>query len=138
MVRLAIRPVKSIEERRVDQGAGPDHTAGIDEETAKETTQRKADQLCRESKQDLVCATEVLVVEHALCSDNICRICAANNYVSHNSDQDMLLDVKRARVQRPGTTKGVEAGSREKTLKGFSKGQSCQLSDDTCNNNRRI
>lgn len=130
MVRLAIRPVKSIEERTVDQGAGPDHTARIDDETAKETTQRKSDQLRRQNKQDLVCATKLLVVEYALRSDNFCRICAANNHISHNSDQDMLFDVKRAGVQRPGKTKCVEAGSREKTLEGFSKGQSGQLSNN--------
>lgn len=54
MVRLAIRPVKSIEECTVDQGAGPDHAARVDEELAQDTTQREANQLRRDNKQEFV------------------------------------------------------------------------------------
>lgn len=130
--------MKSIEERRVDQGAGPDHAARVDEETADKTAQRETDQLRRESKHDLVCLAGRLVVENALRSNNIGRICAADNYVGHNGDQDMLFDVKRARIQCPCITEGVEVGGRENTLKSFAKGQSRQLSDDTGNENRGI
>lgn len=138
MVRLAIGPVKSIEERGVDQGTGPDHATGVDDETAEQATQREANQLRRENKHDLVSLANRLVVEKALRGDNIGRICAVDNYVGHNGDQDMLFDVERTRVERPGITKGVEAGRRKNTLKGFSKGQGCQLSNNACNNDGRI
>lgn len=111
-VRLAIRPMKSIEECRVDQGTGPDHAARVDEETAEETTQREADQLRGESKQELVCSADGLVVENALRGDNITNVCAAESYIGHNSDEDMLFDVERTRIQRPSITQGVKAGSR--------------------------
>lgn len=138
VVRLAIRPVESIEERTVDQGTRPDHAVRVDEETAEETTESEADQLRRQNKHDLVSAAERLVIENALRGDNIGRICAGDSYVGHNSDQDMFFDVKGTRVERPGITKGLEAGSRTNTLKSFAKGESCQLSDNARNGNGGI
>ena len=122
MVSLAICSVESIEECRVDQGAGPDHAARVDEETAEETSYGEPDHLCRQNKEDLVCAAERLIVENALRSDDICRICAGDNHIGHDGDDDMLFDVKWARIQSPGVTKGAEASGREKTLKGSTKG----------------
>ena len=121
-VGLAIRPVKGIEERAVNQGTGPDHAAGVDKETAKETTHGEADQLCGEDKENLVCTADRLVVEDALRGDDIGRICTTDNDIGHNGDQDMFFDVERTRVQRPGVTQGLETGGRKDAFEGFAKG----------------
>ena len=125
--------VQSIKQRTVDECPRPDHARWPYEESAHQATKRKTNDLRREAEHDLVTEGRLLSVEHFLRSDNVGGICAANDDVGHNSDYDVLLDVKWPWVKGPNEAQSAEACRRQNLLQGLSQRQTGQLGSNTSN-----
>lgn len=120
---FAIIPVKSVEEGRVDQGTWPYHARRPDNELAEDATNRKSENLRSNRKKNLVAQRSCLAIEDAGGEDDLSRVCTSNADVSHDGDTNVLLDGKRARVERPLVTESVELLPGKNTGKSMAKGE---------------
>jgi hypothetical protein len=127
--------MESIEQGSVDERSRPEHARGPDYKTAEHTTEREAEELGRKYESDLVAVVERLLVEKALRSHSVSSVRTPYHDIGHDSDNDVLLDVERARIQRPDVAQGVEASGGKKVLETFSQRQSSQLCNDTSDQN---
>ena len=100
--------MEGVEQRRVDERARPDHAGRPDDELAKKTTEGETKDLGSENQGNLVCESDILIVEHLLGEDDISGIGAADDHVRHNGDADVLLDVEWTWVEGPFNAEGAE------------------------------
>lgn len=95
---LIVRLVESVEQRRVDDGARPDHARRPHEESPKQASKCIAGKLGGEADHDLVAVSEVLVVEKILRQHEVAAIDTPFDGLGHHSDDGMLLDVEWTRI----------------------------------------
>lgn len=133
ILALAVVLVQGVEQCGVHEGTGPHSDCGPDDEATEHATEREAEELGGEDEEDLVGEASLLMVEDALSGDDFGGVCASNDNVSHDSDNDVLLDIEGAGVERPSVTKGAEFFRREDLLQTFAQGQSDELGDDASN-----
>lgn len=94
--------VQSVHERHIDQSRRPDHRGRLNKPSANHTGKAESQTLSGQSKEDVEAPSEALDVVELLhgyhgvdevsCSATECGVC-------HGNDDDMLLDVERARVE---------------------------------------
>lgn len=129
-VLLTVSLMQRVEQCAIDECAWPDHARRPDEELAKQTTEREADDLGGQDEHDLIAEAEVLGVEDFLGGDDVGCVGATDNDVGHDCDDDVFFDVERAWVKRPNVAESAEAGSREDSREGLTQRQRCQLSSN--------
>ena len=115
-VLLIVRFVQCVEQRRVDDGARPDHARRPHEEPPKQASKGVARKLGGEADHDLVTVSEVLLVEKFLRQHEVAAIGTPFYGLGHHSDDGMLLDVERTRIQGPDVAEGFEPGGWESPL----------------------
>jgi len=95
---LAVTLVQRVEQGRVNQCAGPDHTCWPNDKLAKQATECKAHGLGSKVEEDLVSEARVLAVEDLLSGKNIGSVRANDSDIAHDCDANVLFDVEWSRV----------------------------------------
>lgn len=105
---LTVVPVQRVEQRAVDESPRPNHASRPDNESAQQTTKRKAHELRRQHKHDLVDERWLLPIKDFLCCDDIRCEYAARDNVGHDCNHDVLFDIEWTWVKGPNTTEGTK------------------------------
>lgn len=110
LVFLAVMLVESVEKRRVDEGAWPNHAGRPHHEFPEESTQGETECCCADCAENGKGVGNIVVVEHPANSCDFVDVDSVGSDVCHDGDADVLFDRERSRVQRPFVSKEVELG----------------------------
>jgi hypothetical protein len=127
--------VQCVEQRRVDEGARPNHARRPHEESTEQAGNGISHELGREADHDLVAEPEALPVEEFLGQQEIGGVGAKFNDLGHDGDDGVLLDVEWTGVQGPDVAEGVELGGGENPCEESTDREAKQLHDDTGHEN---
>lgn len=113
------------------QCARPEHALRINDKVAKESSDTETKQLSRDDKQVLVASRELLTKVELLGGDDFGSICTIDDNRAHDGNQNMLLDVEGAGVERNTVTQDPKLLRRKHLGKCLSKRERSQLDDDS-------
>ena len=98
-VGLATALVKCVEQGCVYQSPRPDHTGGPNNELSQKTAKGKSNNLTADCEEYLVAEGDHLIIEDTLGKYYIGGISTDTRDVTHDSNADVLLDVKGTWVE---------------------------------------
>ena len=99
MVRVVLG-VERVEERAADEVLRPDHARRRDQKLAAEAGEAEASEGGREDEHDLEPGAKIEAIVELRDDDGVHHVGRGDGDVGHHVDQDMLLDVEGARVER--------------------------------------
>ena len=92
--------VEGVHDGGGDEGRGPNHGSGPDEEATADTSETETHSLSGEGEEKLETPVEELLVEDLLGQENVDGIGGGRTGSGHHGDDGVLLDVEGARVER--------------------------------------
>lgn len=110
---LAPCAVQGVHQAAADEGTGVDHAGWPNEHLTVQAGVRDTDDLCGQTKENLVSVGELLTVVDLLDEEDTEHIGRGPAHVGHGSDDGVLLDIERAWVQSPFVSERPEAGGRK-------------------------
>lgn len=131
LVLLGVRLVQGVKQRRVDEGARPDHPRGPYEDSPGQAGNAISHELRGEADHQLIAESEVLLVEDFLRQQEIGGVGTQFNRLGHDSDDGVLLGVEWSRVQGPDISEGIKLGGGKSPFEESADREGKQLDNDT-------
>lgn len=135
---LAVISVKSVEKGGIYERARPEHARWPDKELANNASEGETKELRAQTQKDLIAKAPMLGEINFLCRDDVCRIHATRDDVSHDGDHSVFFNVEGARIKRPRESESGEACRGEEIFEEFADRKRNKLDNKTRNENRRI
>lgn len=135
---LAVVTVESVEKSGIYERARPEHARWPDKELANNASEGETKELRAQTQKDLIAKAPMLGEINFLRRDDVCRIHAARDDVSHDGDHSVFFNVEGTRIKRPGESESSEACRGEEIFEEFAERKRNKLDNKTRNENRRI